>query len=89
MSRQSTLAEMADAFGRCAALSLAPETAAVAPRVNRLRKIARLLDRLARRPANRLWHRRAARVHREIDLTLRQQTHRAYPQSLWAGAHAH
>ncbi|HEY8900668.1 MAG TPA: hypothetical protein VIM61_09670 [Chthoniobacterales bacterium] len=86
MSRQSTLAEIADAFGRCAAASLGGETRAIASRMNRLRKIARLLDRLSRRPANRLWHRRAAKVHHEIDLTLRQQARRVSPTSLWARA---
>lgn len=81
MSRQSSLAALANAFGQCVALSI--PTPNEAPR-SRLRKIARLVDRLARRPATRTWHRRVARIHREIEMTLRGQKSRIRSGSNWA-----
>lgn len=85
-ARQSSLAELANAFGRCAALSArSGATGAPAPQT-RLRKIARLMDRLARQPTNRSWHHRVAVVHGEIEATLREKKIRVTPGVLWAAA---
>jgi hypothetical protein len=90
MSREATLAGLADAFGRCLlANSDREDERRIRPggrKYNRLHRIARIIDRLVRRPSNSTWHRRAERIHREISKILPRTDRKVRPAALWASA---
>jgi hypothetical protein len=87
-ARQATLASLADEFGRCLLANSVQESGHTAfpaeTKYRRLRKIARLMDRLSRRPAGFSWERRAERIHREIFEILPHTVREVRPVSLWA-----
>lgn len=65
MSRKKILARLAESFARTTtAIMLRQRPVSRPPR--RLRQIARVIDRLARRPMDDRWRRRAERLQNEL-----------------------
>lgn|GEM_PF-5364300 len=79
MRREPMLALIAESFGRC--MATCPPRAE-ADRVERLRRIARILDRLTRAPARRSWPARARKIYDA--LIANTPPSRATSVSLWA-----
>jgi hypothetical protein len=88
--RQTTLASLAEKFGQ----SLLDNTVREGGRLilpreerrERLKKIARMMDRLSRLPDSQTWHQHAAKLHRQICTTIRSERFRHPSVSLWATA---
>lgn len=82
MNRQSAIATLAEAFGTCAASCERP-TRIEDPRLPKLRKIARVLDRLASDgPERSTWPAHARRLYGEMNRMTTLPTRSM--KSLWA-----